>query len=306
MHPALKWPLRIVGGLLGLLLLLIIVVYVWSEIKLGTAYATTTESVLLPEDSASLAHGKYLTHAVAKCGDCHGADMGGTTMFDDPAIGTIIAPNLTTGEGSAVATYGGIEDWVRSVRYGVGVDGRGLAIMPSHEYFWMSDRELGSVLAYIRSLPPVDRTHDENSYGPMGRALFAFGMLPLFRTEVIDRTADRGPEPVPGVTPAYGKHLALIGGCVGCHGEEMTGGPVPGHPPDWLPGANLTLHEDGLKGYDLATFTAALRQGKRKDGGKLDPEQMPWASTALMTDEDIAAVWSWISSLPPRPSSWKE
>ena len=306
MHPALKWTLRILGGIVGLILLLLIVVYVWSEIKLGRDYDMATESVELRTDSASLAHGKYLATAVAKCGDCHGADLGGTTMFSDPAIGTIIAPNLTAGEGSATKGYAGVEDWVRSVRYGVGTDGKGLAIMPAHEYWWMSDRELGSVLAYVQSVPPVNRAHEANSYDPMGRALFAFGMLPIFRADVIDRTADRGPEPVPGVTPQYGEHLARVGGCIGCHGEDLSGGPIPGHPPDFLPGANLTPHEDGLKGYDLTKFTAALRQGKRKDGGALDAEQMPWASAGLMTDQDIAAIWSYISSVPPKESLWAE
>src|SRR5690606_19317730 len=103
--------------------------------------------------------------------------------------------------------YRGTEDWVRSIRYGVGMDGKGHAIMPAQEYYWMSDRELGSVIAYVQSLPPVNRSFDQNSYGPMGRALFAFGMLPIFRTEDIDRTAGRGPEPVPGVTASYGEHL---------------------------------------------------------------------------------------------------
>ena len=67
MHPALKWTLRILGGIVGLILLLVIVVYVWSEIKLNRDYDMATESVELQTDSASLAHGKYLATAVAKC-----------------------------------------------------------------------------------------------------------------------------------------------------------------------------------------------------------------------------------------------
>ena len=294
---------RLLGALLGVILLFLFVIYVVSEIKLRSSFQVEGHDVAVLTDSAALAHGKYLSTAIGKCVDCHGADLGGAVMFSDPAIGTVIGPNLTSGEGSVINDYT-IPDWERAIRHGVGPDGSGLAIMPSNEYYFMSDRELGSLLGYLQSIPPVNRTMEKSSYGPMGRALYVFGVLPVYKAEKINHTADRGPEPTPGITKGYGEHLARIGGCNGCHGNDLAGGPIPGVPPDFLPASNITLHADGIAGYDLAKFRRALKQGKRKDGGTLDPKQMPWNSTTLMTEADIEALWAYVSSMPATESTW--
>jgi hypothetical protein len=41
-----------------------------------------------------------------------------------------------------------------------------------------------------------------------------------------------------GVTLAHGAYVANM--CIGCHGEKLAGGKIPGGPPDWPAAANLT------------------------------------------------------------------
>lgn len=47
--------------------------------------------------------------------------------------------------------------------------------------------------------------------------------------------------------------------------------------------------------WTLADFTTALRTGKRPDGSELNPV-MPWKLTALMTDQEIEALWNYLRS----------
>lgn len=303
MHPALRWTIRIVGGVISTLLLFLLIAYIWTEIKFSQTYEIEGEELALSSDSATLAEGRYLATAIGKCVDCHGGDFGGEVMIDDGAFATITVPNLTPGKGSVVTDYS-VADWERSIRHGVGRDGGAIAIMPSNDYYWMTDRETGALISYMKSLPAVDREVGETTYGPVGRVLYLLGELPIFKVEKIDESIDRGPDPTPGITKVYGAHLARIGGCHGCHGDDLAGGHIPGTPSEFLPASNITPHKDGLAGYNLAKFTGALRLGKAKDGHILDPEQMPWSTTALMTDRDMEALWLYVSSVEGKGNSW--
>lgn len=112
----------------------------------------------------AVARGKHLVESLYPCAECHGADFGGGTMVDDPAIGTILGPNLTTGKGSRTVNYAAA-DWDRMVRHGVRPDEKG-SPMPSKDFFAMSDQELSDIVSYIRSLPPVDA---EVPAGPLAK-----------------------------------------------------------------------------------------------------------------------------------------
>ena len=297
MRKALKWVGIIVGSIVGLLLIFLGISYVVSNSKLDASFEVPTETLSIPTDSASIAEGQYLATAIGKCVDCHGSDFGGKAFVDEPAIGYVAGANLTTGKGG-MASQLKTEDWVRAIRYGVGPDGQGLVVMPSEDYWHMSDEELSKVIAYVQSLPAVDRDLPKPSLGLLGRVLVTIGALPLYGVEKIDLNASRPVPPPPGPTAEYGAHLAMIGGCKGCHREDLSGGPVSAGAPDWPPAANLTPHPDGLGSWSKEDFITALKQGKSKDGRALNPEAMPWTSTALMTDQDIDAIWAYLQTVP--------
>ena len=56
-------------------------------------------------------------------------------------------------------------------------------------------------------------------------------------------------------------------------------------------------------GWSEADFFRALRQGTRPDGTTINGDMMPWARSGLMTDEEVQAVWRYISSLPGKPAA---
>ncbi len=71
--------------------------------------------------------------------------------------------------------------------------------MPLAAFNKISDEDLGAVIAYLKTLPPVDNALDESGLGPLGRILAVFegGLLPA---TLIDHTAPRTTPPVAAVT----------------------------------------------------------------------------------------------------------
>src|SRR6185295_1565123 len=109
---------------------------------------------------------------------CHGPTLGGKVFVDDPALGRVIAPNLTRGRGGVGATFSDA-DFVRAIRHGVDPSGRQLLIMPSDDYNEFSDADLGAIVAYVRSLPAINTTLPPSEVHALGLILFALGQLPL-------------------------------------------------------------------------------------------------------------------------------
>ncbi len=46
--------------------------------------------------------------------------------------------------------------FVRAIRNGIDKDGNSMAIVPSYYYNIIGDEDIGSIVAYLKSLPPVD------------------------------------------------------------------------------------------------------------------------------------------------------
>ena len=285
------------GALVGVLVIAACAVYVMSERHVSRRYVVEAESIPIPIDSISIARGQHLAHAIAKCTDCHAKSLGGQVFIDNPALGRMVAMNLTRGKGGLGATLTDA-DWIRAVRHGVGHDGRALRIMPSMEYNELSAEDVGAIIAYAKSVAPVDNELPASTLGPVARALLVANKLPMFTAETIDHTAHvRALAPTVGPTAEYGNYLAHVGGCAACHNPGFSGGKIDVGDPSWPPAANLT--PTGLKAYDEAAFFTALRTGVRPGGTKIkDP--MPIAWTKDMTDDEIRAVWAYLKTVPPR------
>lgn len=285
------------GVLLGAIVLAAAGVYGASERHFSRRYTMAAETIPIPTDSASIERGRHLFRAVAKCAACHTESLGGGPVVDDPAMGRIIAVNLTRGKGG-VAPQLTDDDWVRAIRHGVGHDGRPLLIMPSLEFQHLSAADVGAIVAYAKSVSPVDLEQPASRLGPVARALVAAGKMPLFSAEQVDH-ASLAPavSPAPGPTAEYGGYIVRVGGCEGCHGPTFAGGRIAVGPPSWPPAANLT--PTGLVAYDEASFITALRTGVRPGGTKIKPP-MPVEWTRYMTDDEIRAVWLYLRTVPPR------
>lgn len=244
----------------------------------------------------AVARGRHLVEARYGCADCHGEDFGGGVMVDAFPIGSLLGPNLTSGEGSRTRGYTAA-DWDRIVRHGVDQDGTASA-MPSQDFQLMSDRELSDIIAYIRSLPPVDNQVPPVRLGPLGKVLVATGGIPLSVDLIPSHTTPHAVEP-PTAAPTleFGRHLA--GTCTGCHGSDFAGGPVPGGDPSWPPAANLTPHATALGSWSYEDFRTTMLEGARPDGSGL---RVPMSDLTVyaqnMTDVEMEALWLYLRSIP--------
>src|SRR5262249_17601188 len=126
-------------------------VYLLSDGKLNARSSTAAQSVNVPSDTASIQRGQHLAGAIAVCTQCHAPNLGGPVIEDDRSA-RVAAPNLTRGGvGGALSDA----DMARAIRGGVDPSGRLLWGMPSDDYSQLSDADLGALIAYLRSLPPI-------------------------------------------------------------------------------------------------------------------------------------------------------
>jgi cytochrome c553 len=293
----------------ALLAVLAVVVLLGAAVAGVVAYAradlasrgSRTYDIRLPPltvryDAATVARGEHLAKHVAGCTECHGDDLGGKVFVDDPGLGRISAPNLTRGEGGRGARLGEA-DWLRAIRYGVGDAHRPLFIMPVRDYQTYSGEDIAAMIAYARTVPPVDRIVPSRETTPLAAVLALAGKLPSYEVEAIDVNAPL-PAAVPvGRTVEYGRYLAQT--CTGCHRADWSGGPMAAAPPDAPPVSNLTPGGE-LAQWSEADFVRAMREGKRPDGRSLHPF-MPWRAFAGMTDDELGALFVFLRQLSAKP-----
>ncbi|MHA3774595.1 c-type cytochrome [Verrucomicrobiota bacterium sgz303538] len=271
-------------------------VYGLSARKLSRRHTVFVAPMTIPISKGVAAHGQHL-FATRGCADCHGADLGGAKVVDNPAVGRLYGPNLTRGEGSVTLAYQE-EDWVRAIRHGLNPQGRPLVLMPSVEFAELSEQDLADLLAFITSAPPVNRASVPVSVGPVSRVMLLGGQMHL-AADVIDHSGLKPSTVAPGATEEYGRYLAV--GCQGCHGPNYSGGKIAAGPPDWPAASNLTSGAHGvLASWTEADFLTALRTGRRPNGSEISPV-MPRAF-GKMTDDELKALWSFLKTVPPAPT----
>ena len=259
------------------------------------------DSARLVARDQALQRGRHLVESRYACTACHGGGLAGGVMVDDPAIGRLLGPNLTGGKGSRTAGFRPA-DWDRIVRHGILRDGRP-SLMPSVDFQRMSDQELSDIAVLVQSQPPVDKDVPRVSLGPVGKVLLATGKLVL-SADAIAANGDAPhavKPPASSATVEFGRHLAAT--CMGCHGQDLAGGPIVGGDPSWPPAANLTPHPDGLAQWTSAQFARAIREGKRPDGTALRSPMSDVVTYRMkMSDVELEALWMYLQSLPAAAS----
>ena len=281
------------GCLAAILVVAAAAVYGASESRYRKTYTVPAERLVMPTDSAAIARGAHIAQSIGGCQECHGETLAGKPVLDDRAIGRVYAPNLTSGRGGIASLSD--DDIARAIRHGVAPNGRALKIMPSSDFANLTDADLGAIVAYVRSRPAMDNVVPPVSVGPLGRALFLAGKLPILHAERIDHGRVHAATITPAPTAEYGAYLASVG-CMGCHGPQFAGGHIASGPPDWPPAANLTA-AGRLPQWDEAAFRRVLREGKRPDGSTVNPV-MPVRATTHLSDDEITALWLYLRTLP--------
>jgi mono/diheme cytochrome c family protein len=295
MRRVLRWIGFVLIGIVAAAAICFVILVVASNREVGARVAVVPPAPVLGHGTVE--RGKHIFNAVSSCVVCHRGDGGGGPFINDPAMGVLNASNLTRGPGGVGAAYTDA-DYDRAIRRGIRPDGTRLLIMPSWDYAVMSDDDAASVIAYLRSLPPVDRTTPRVKLGPVGRVLVVTKKLPFDAVRIADEGVPKATPPPAGTSVAYGQYLARIGGCMGCHGVHLSGGHLAG-PPDVPPASNLT--PTGIGTWSSADFIRTLTKGRDPSGHNLN-DFMPWRTIRNMSDDELEAIYNYVSLLPPRPT----
>jgi mono/diheme cytochrome c family protein len=298
--------MKIAGALLALLILLgagaSAIMVSLGERKLARTVEIRVVPVPFAKDAASLKLGKYLYESRG-CGECHGPGGHGLAFIDEPGGMYVKAPNITSGPGGVVHGYTE-GDWVRAIRHGVNPRGHALLVMPSEDYNRLNDNDFAALVAYARSLPPVAGDAAVFRLPLLVRALYGAGLVKDAAEKIDHRLPPSAVVPV-AATVEHGTYVANM--CIGCHGPELRGGPIPGAPPGWPPAADLTPSPGGaMARYDTADkFVAMMRSGKRPDGSVVSAV-MPFASLRNVNETDLNAMYAYLKSLPAAVPARKE
>ncbi len=271
------------------------------ERKMHRRIAVNPPAVAAATDATSIERGRYLFMSRG-CSECHGATGTGKDVVNEPGGLLIHAPNITPAQGGVVASYQPV-DWVRSIRHGVKPNGEPILVMPSEDYNRLTDTDLAALIGFVRQLPAAAGAGTTVRFPPMVKALVGLGAIPD-AAQKIDHTLPPSKPIAEGVTPEHGAYVANA--CIGCHGAALSGGKIPGTPPDWPPAANLTPAPDGaMARYPTAeAFATMLRTGKRPDGSAVSTV-MPFPALQAMNDTDVKAMYLHLKRLPAVPTGEK-
>ena len=277
MGKVLRWTGYSLGALLLVLLLAAALLWYLSSAKLNARPVPAPERLAAPTP-AELADGPRRLNVLG-CISCHGDGLRGKTMFDEPMVARLHAPNLTL-----LAERASDEQLARAIRQGIGVDGRAMVVMPSAQLSRLSDGEVAALIAAIRALPVGGQQLGPIELGPLGRFGVLNGKVPL-QPDLVAAYRQRLPADL-GPEHAQGRHLAMIG-CSECHGPTLGGGePEPG-----LKAPDLTM----VGAYDLAAFTKLMRTGLPPDGRKLKlMDQVSRKGMSHLTDAEISALHAYL------------
>jgi len=285
-------PVQVIAIPLLVICLVLTAVYLLTESDRLRTYPLTDYNIEIPEDSASVAHGKRL-FAIRGCVECHGKNLGGRIIESGLMTGVIAAPNLTSGRGSAISDYSNV-DLMRVIREGVKPNGRSVIMMPSHKFQVIHKRDLEALIAYITNVEPIDRKLPETELSfPLRIYYFINRELALFPANKITRPSEL-PQLETDSRRARAKYVASS--CVGCHGYKLKGGRIPGVPPYWPEAPDLT--SSGIAGeWTKEEFIEAKEKGITPEGRHIDEQFMPWPAFGKLTEEEFDLLWEYLKSI---------
>jgi len=261
-----------------------------------------------------IARGKYIFGAAAGCG-CHTLPKGealnaGGRKHDGP-FGTVYASNITPDPTNGIGKWTDAQI-ITAIRSGRRPNGERL--IPVHPYTvfnGMAEQDLQDVVAYLRSVPPVNQPVPAKKITvPMFETVF----LPAWLATFAPRETPPPSAPAGGV--ARGEYLArAVSHCGECHtprtmtmatdNSRYLSGAPKGKGPEGSAVPNITPDRDtGIANWTEEQIADYLETGNRPDGdvaGGLMAEVIQGSSAGFkdLTKADRLAIAQYLKSIPP-------
>ncbi len=311
--------------ILGFLVLFLILAAAGGLLYFNSAYPVKIkiDDIKVEATPERLERGKYLAHHVSLCIDCHSArDF---KYYSGPLIentfgqggeefnkeiggipGLLYARNITPA---------GIGHWsdgelLRAITCGVNKENEALfPLMPYQNYASLSKEDLFSIVAYIRSLPPIENDITEKSIDfPVNLIIKTLPAEASLTSTIPDKSNKL----------EYGKYMTNAAGCVHCHTKQVEGKFVEGMAfaggfrfgfPDGsvIQSANITPDkETGIGHWTREAFIARFKAYVDSLGNPVKipvvPNEkntiMPWTVYGGMTTEDLGAIYDFLRTVP--------
>jgi mono/diheme cytochrome c family protein len=275
-------------------------------------YTARPPALSIEVTPARVERGKKLSTLL--CAECHADErtgrLVGKHLPEMPTqFGEVWSKNITRHPRAGIGAWtdGGLAYFLRT---GVRPDGQYVPPwMPKMPQ--MSDEDLASIIAYLRSDDPAVAASD---------AVPAGTSHPSFLSKVLTHTVMK-PLPFPTapiVAPprtdrvAFGRYLVVALDCYQCHSADFVKNDpmVPERSEGYLGGgntvqgadgkailtANLTADDEtGIGRWSEADFTRAVRRGFRPDGRVL---RYPMLPRPELDDDEAGAIYAYLRSVP--------
>ena len=301
---------------LGFVLLLVIGLVGYMKIFLPNVGPAPDITVQLTDEKID--RGRYLANHVMLCMDCHAVrdfsyfagppktetlGAGGEKFNREMGLpGDFTAKNITP------AALG---DWTdgeifRAITSGVSKDGSALfPVMPYPHYSKLAEDDIYAVIAYLRSIEPIESEHPPSEID--------FPVSLLINTMPVKPNLQ--PRPSDDDPIEYGRYMITAAACTDCHTRhergQFVGEPYAGGNEFLLPdgsivrSANLTPHGTGIGNWTKEQFVARFKAFSKEHYTNRKVESghfqtiMPWPMYAEMEDKDLEAIYEYLMSLPP-------
>lgn len=289
-------------------------------VKLALPDVGELEYLSVKPTISRLERGKYLANHVCVCVDCHSTRN--WKEFSGPLVeGTI-------GKGGEVfdqrfgfpgsfysknITPSGIGDWsdaqiLRAITSGVSKNGKALFPVMPHPHFGQMDKEdLVSIIAYLKSLKPIENVVPESEADfPMNFIVNTIPKAPKYA--VLPSKSD---------AVAYGGYLFNAASCSECHSKQDKGKPIEGMElaggfefPMVTGGivrsANITQDKNtGIGKWTEADFVKRFTSyadssyvSNTITKGSFNTV-MPWTMYGGMKEQDLKAIYAYLKTIKP-------
>ncbi len=289
-------------------------------LKLLLPHVGPAENLSIELTHDKIQRGAYLANYVCVCTDCHSRrdwsrfsgpiaegtlGMGGQEFNQTMGFPGIFYSRNITPAGLGKWTDGEI---LRAIASGVSRDGNPLfPVMPHASYGRMDREDLGAIIAYLRSLDPIDNEV------PTSQPDFPMSLM----INMIPKAASYSTKPDKRDITAYGGYLFNAAVCAECHTKQERGKPVTGLElaggfefplvgggivrsanitPDIETGIGSWSESDFIKKFksysDLNYLEKATRPGEFNTW-------MPWTMYGKMTEFDLKAIYQFLRTQKP-------
>ena len=278
------------------------------------------EDIKIELTAERIERGRYLANSVCVCMDCHSErdwnkfsgplientyGQGGEEFNQDLGFpGKYYAKNITPFT---------LKNWtdgeiLRAISSGVDNMGKALfPVMPHPNYGIMDREDLYSIIAYIRTLSPINNiVPDSESDFPMNFIINTIPKKPHFSN-------------IPDITNkvSYGEYLFIAAACNDCHTRQNKGKPIAGmelaggfkfplHTGGTVYSANITPDkETGIGNWSEEAFLIRFKvyadssyQPNTINNGDFN-SFMPWTMYSTMKSEDLKAIYAYLRTVKP-------